>query len=316
MTARAQRRATAAVTVLAVVLATIAVGTGLVLARRDHLPDPVATHWGLDGADGFSSLTASLWIAGLVVGLLGALFAGLALAMHPSNGPLLAGFGVGTVLGLGVLTYGSVLAQSGLDDARDASSPGAVIGIGVVVGLAAGVVAGRLLRRPAPPAPARDGWVPPPEATWSGPLRIRPLALVLLVAGPAVAAVVAWIAEPWLVLLPAVVLVALLATSTGTVRIDAEGLTVRSTLGVRLVRVPAERITGAEVTTVSPLRDFGGWGIRVSRDGSRGHITSAGPALRVHRHLEPDVVITVDDADTAAAVLARLVPPVDAERER
>ena len=56
----------------------------------------------------------------------------------------------------------------------------------------------------------------------------------------------------------------------------------------------------------SPLREFGGYGWRIGKDGSRGFVTRSGEALVVERVGEPPVVVTVDDAAEAAAVLNTL----------
>jgi len=51
------------------------------------------------------------------------------------------------------------------------------------------------------------------------------------------------------------------------------------------------------------MKDFGGWGHRLSVGGTEGWITRSGEALIVHRWDRPDFVFTVDDAAEAAAVL-------------
>jgi hypothetical protein len=55
------------------------------------------------------------------------------------------------------------------------------------------------------------------------------------------------------------------------------------------------------------MADFGGWGFRwvigPTRKGRWGLVTRRGPGLEVFRHDGRSIVVTVDDAGTAAAVL-------------
>lgn len=59
--------------------------------------------------------------------------------------------------------------------------------------------------------------------------------------------------------------------------------------------------------TVNPMGDFGGWGLRLSVDGRVGVVLRTGEALQITRRKGRPFVVTVDDAETAAAVLSAQV---------
>jgi hypothetical protein len=111
----------------------------------------------------------------------------------------------------------------------------------------------------------------------------------------------------WLWLVPVLLLGLVLVMTTGTVAVDRSGVRVRSLGRFGLLRVPLDEVTSAEATSVRPLAEFGGWGWRVARDGTRGLVMAGGPALRIHRAGMPDTVVSVDDPERAAAVLNTLV---------
>ena len=118
----------------------------------------------------------------------------------------------------------------------------------------------------------------------------------------------AWVAvsvSPWLWLVAGLVGGLMVAVTSARVVVDRDGVRV-STLGLSWSRIPIERVASAEVGQVSALGDFGGWGWRIGRDGRRGFVTRSGEALVVHRRGEPDVLVTVDDARGAAAVVNTL----------
>jgi hypothetical protein len=107
--------------------------------------------------------------------------------------------------------------------------------------------------------------------------------------------------------IPVVVILLLLTNFTWTVRVDARGVRVRSVIGVPWVSIPLDQITSADVIEVQALAQYGGWGIRWALNGRIGVIVRSGEALEVHRAKGLDLVVTVDDAGTAAALLNALV---------
>jgi hypothetical protein len=106
-----------------------------------------------------------------------------------------------------------------------------------------------------------------------------------------------------MLVVPACLLVLLLAMTQFSVRVDVFGLTVRSALGWPRAYIPADEIERADVVEVNPFAEFGGWGWRVGRNGRTGVVLRTGPALQVTQSGDRCFVITVDDAGTAAALL-------------
>jgi hypothetical protein len=87
------------------------------------------------------------------------------------------------------------------------------------------------------------------------------------------------------------------------VAVGPAGLKVRfGPLGWPAIRVPLGDIDGIEVEDVEPLA-YGGWGYRVV-PGVRAVVIRRGVGLRVRRSGRSDLLVTVDDAATAAGVLA------------
>jgi hypothetical protein len=78
-------------------------------------------------------------------------------------------------------------------------------------------------------------------------------------------------------------------------------------LGLPVIRVPLSDIASADVATIDPFGQFGGWGIRYGFGGRVGIILRSGEALEVIRKSGRSIVITVDDAESAAALLGGLI---------
>lgn len=302
-------------TVGSVVIGALLVSGVLLAARWAQIPDVVASHWGRGGVDATQSKGSSLaFLWGLMVGL-AVLFAVLARFIHPDGRRYLAaatGFTTGLVT---VIVTGSMLAQVGLSDPFAATIPGALTALAVVVSLGAGALLWWL--NPPPPVTARrtDAALPtgapvvalePGERlAWVGhtaPLHwggMLGLGLVLLVA-----AVVSWLASPWLVLLPAAVAVLLVSTLNARVVVNAAGVRVSSG-PARWISLPLDQIQSADVVEVRPLKEYGGYGVRF-RGQRRGFVTRAGTALRLHVADGSTTEITLDDAEHAAAVVNAL----------
>jgi hypothetical protein len=73
------------------------------------------------------------------------------------------------------------------------------------------------------------------------------------------------------------------------------------------VVIPLGDIREVNAVQVSPTAEFGGWGWRMDGTGRSGIIMRAGSAVQVTRASGKKFVVTVDDADTAASVLAALI---------
>jgi hypothetical protein len=190
---------------------------------------------------------------------------------------------------------------------------------GAVLGVIAALVTWRVLphEEPLPPSVPRADSIPVKStevAAWTGRF-IPPGALVGIIVGAIVAIVVLdlvlnittrvhtlaiWIA-------PAILMIVLVSTAEFRIRASSAGLTVRSAIGWPAFRIPANDIARAGVVTIDPLADFGGWGLRwVVGPGGKGRWALAshkGEALEVVRKDGRSMVISVEDAATAAAVL-------------
>src|SRR5699024_5405313 len=172
---------------------------------------------------------------------------------------------VGLSAGLTPLFCGILLTQiatqRGITDARDAADPGLGIALtmtaALVLGVAAALLAGADPARPATgPVPAgasrlelADGV----RAAWSGEatMRHRWLLVVVSLVPAAVALVVGVATGQWWLLVPMALLGGLLlAFLSYTVQVDSTGILARSTVGIRVLHVPADEVIAASVTHV------------------------------------------------------------------
>nr|WP_314843134.1 DUF1648 domain-containing protein [uncultured Microbacterium sp.] len=334
MTAEIRRARTAYLWVGVIIPAAIIALAAIVLvAWLPETPDPSAIHWGADGVDGYGPRWANLAVLLGVGGGLVALFASITLLSRrqttaPSHaraaGPqwsasarLLGAVSLGTSAMIAFLSVMSVDAQRGLADAADAAdiTPWAVLGL---VGMAALALVGWLLQprvdavqdsttRPSPPLALADG----ERAAWMGSVTMaRGAQIVLgLCAFVSVALAVLLIAQDltagWVVAAVALLVVAAIGTSaTVRVRASAQGLRVRSIAGWPRLDIAAADIASARAIRVDPFAEFGGWGYRIGTDGRRGFVLRTGEALEITRTDGRVFVVTVDDAATAASVLA------------
>jgi len=96
-------------------------------------------------------------------------------------------------------------------------------------------------------------------------------ALVLACAGGSIVGTIATPADssPWWIVVPTLLLIAIYGLFTPmTVEVSSEVMEVRfGRLGWPGWSFPVAEMEDARVVTFSPLRDFGGWGIRRGRDG-------------------------------------------------
>jgi len=220
------------------------------------------------------------------------------------------------------LTYvgvGSLAMQRGLSDAAEAGNVLPVLGIGFAVSVIPAVAAWFITPWPLV-VEATESNAPTisigetERVYWSRTTSPHPalsalLGFVFVVSiASCVALVIAGSRESLIALVvPALLVVVCATTMLWKVRVSADGLTVRSAVGFPRFSYPLADITSANATTVSPLGEFGGWGLRFGGAGRLGIIVQSGAALEVARKNGRGLVVTIDDAQTAAAVLNGLL---------
>lgn len=298
-----------------------AVGVVMVRGWRDDLPARVATHWGVDGtADGFSRASAVPWMVGGFAAAFALIGLALVLAVRADATVtrVVAATTAGTTAFVTALVVGLTEPQRGLADAADAP----LRGTAVLAAAAAGVVVAALAALLVPRWHVRGGELPADaprlavgaeeRVVWTRSVASGSLPAVVLVAGVGVTAVVAVVGRQWWVLaLSAVMALLAVAMFSITVTVDQRGLTVRGRFGRPRMHTSLDRIERAGTVTVRPVRDFGGYGYRVSAmgplRGTRGYVLRGGEALLVERTDGVRTVVTVDDAGTAAGLLNGLL---------
>jgi len=305
----------------------------VVMAWMPELPDPMAIHWGEEGVNGFAAKWAYIPLV-IGIGVAVVVLTGvLAMVAHrlpqssatPAIGPwsptarVIGAINLGLGAMIAFLAVEGARMQRGLSDAVQTPD----IGIATVIGfalLAALTVLGWFLQPRSPESaqgePAPAGSIPlatTERAAWFGSATMARSGVIVLIAALALLAVmtVFFFARgedgSWVLLTVTV----LIAFAIGTmvvfrVRVNADGLRVRSLLGWPDNRIPLERIEKVETVQVDPFREFGGWGWRMAVDGRRGVVLRAGEALQVTQSNGRVFVVTVDSASAAAATLETL----------
>jgi hypothetical protein len=107
-------------------------------------------------------------------------------------------------------------------------------------------------------------------------------------------------------LIPTVIFLFVFSNLAWTIRVDVRGVRMRSAFGIPTFTVPLAAIESAEVIEVHALAEYGGFGVRLG-SGRFGVILRSGQALQVLRRNGRSVVVTVDDATSAAALINGLV---------
>jgi Protein of unknown function (DUF1648) len=312
----ARRRRTAG-WVAAAGLAALVATTVVALSWRAQLPDPVASHWAVNGrADGFSSLNGILVVM-LGVGV--ALVLGFgAVTLRLGQSAVTRRIGAAAMswsaLFLSLLTLGTLNIQRGLADARDVGGIGAVLLVAILGSLLPAVMVAVLVPGD-PDLPTSDPVAADaPRAnlsggegtTWIAHADAGPgIGAGVLVGALLLALVV--MTRVWILLIVVGVVGILIGSMLRwVVRIDSTGLITHSAMGWPRIRVPLAEVVRADVIQLRPLRDFGGWGLRVGRGGRVGVVLRRGEALLVERTGDRSIAVTVDGAATAAGLLNAL----------
>jgi len=315
----ARRRFTLVALIVPAVATVVATAVQLLFVAR--VPSTVATHWGWSGApDGFAPawtvpLATVLIGIGMPVVLFAASIGGLRRGDHGAAYRLLGAVdtGVAVLVGaLGTATLGIQLDRTDPAVTLPVLLIPTVILAAVAAGLIGWAVQPHVPWRPTPAGAAIDVPVRAGErVVWlQGVTLARAGAVVLWIAfgigclavlpvlflGDLVSAVIAGIVV--------VVLFVVVATTLRFhVRVDPEGLTAVSAAGWPRVHVPSADIVSAEVVEVSPMGEFGGWGIRWASGGRQGVVLRTGEGVLVRRRDGRTLTVTVDDAATAAGLL-------------
>jgi hypothetical protein len=316
-TARPSRTRTIALTVGAPILLLGAAGA-VVVSWSSRLPDPVASHWGPHGVNGTSSL-AGLLGGFLAIGVLMILiFGGIGfVGTQPAfTRKMSAALSVGVSTFLGGLPVLIAWCQLDVADAHQARglSLGAVVGV-VLLGVVLGAAAARLTApddvagagEPVPADAARTALGSDERVVWTATVRMR--GVYEVVVGATVLALVdaALAGQAAILGFLAVLVVLLMVLGRWRVTVDRTGLRARAVLGWPRAAVALDDVVRADVVRVRPLREFGGWGFpRADRKGRYGLVLRAGDAIGVERVGGGVLVVTVDGASDAVALLNAL----------
>ncbi|MGC4174478.1 hypothetical protein [Demequina sp.] len=318
--ARIARRFTIVGVVVPLALTVLAIAAQLMLLP--HTPDPLAIHWGSGGVDG----SGPGWTYVVITAAMGAglpLWLGLSARPRLKAGSRGWSFRFLSAIALGFSVFGAiamtwaVAMQVGLDSWTQAPDIDPAIITGALVGLGAGLVGYAVqpkLVTVFEQIPAAHVSVAAGErVVWLGVAKAGKGSVAAITSAAALlflGAVAAWLggAFPvmWILLG-----VALLVTAAGLtmmeadVRVDANGIEVRGPAGWPRSSVALDNVASATAITVEALGSFGGWGWR-RVPGAMGVILRSGEALRVERKEGHALVVTVDDAATAAALLTTL----------
>ena len=300
----------------------------LIISWIPSLPTLVAIHWGSDGVDGYGSpwelIAIVLGVVGLFSGIMAFSVADLADSGRPRlNQKVLAVTSLGLSVTLSVGIAASVSSQRGLNDASEAPDPLPGLLLGAALGLLAAAAAWFLLPRAdrTPPFAIEVEQLnigPAERAFWTGTVSITRgvafliLAVFALVIASSVAAALNGADSIVLILLPVFVLLAVaLTTIRWRVSVGQHGASVVSLAGWPAIRIPLAEITDVRLIDVNPVGDFGGWGWRWA-GGRMGIVLQAGSAIEVTRSNGKVLVVPVNDAETAVAVLQASLAQRDA----
>lgn len=319
-------------------LAVIAVSAVVVAIWLPQLPKPAAVHWSGDGVDGFGPGWTFLAVLCGVGGGMVIAFALLVWFAHrrPSEqhstddvrpqwsvtARFLGAVNLGLAALMSVVALAAVGPQRGLADASEAPNVGGPAAIGGFLLLIVLTAIGWVLQPKVQTASPEGAVVsatalpasPSERVIWIGTATVARTGQIVL--GGAVLFVLALAAlliatgggNPWsitvLLATSALLIAAFIVTFAFRVRIGPSGLLVRSLAGWPKIMIPAAEVAAVRAVSVSPFAEFGGWGLRYGLDGRYGVVLRAGEALEVTRTDGRRFVVTVDDAESAASVLA------------
>lgn len=296
-------------------VAIVFVTTGWSLWLLPEVPDPMAVHFDADfAADGYLSPALNIvFISGVsVLIILGFVVLAYAGMRHGAAGRLSAGSAGFTVTLLSVLQIVLFRQQSGLSSATEANLSWALLvlcfGVAAAVG---GLLAWVATPVPSPKRqPASSAASVAKESTltvWKGSETMHIGLRVFLGAVAAMTVVFIFLIPNWVTTLTAIVTVgAVLSTWGWRLRVDSQGFSYRSFLGIPRGHIPHESIETVELIEVN-AGNWGGWGWRRNTSGT-GLVTHSGPGFRITRINGRVLEVSSTDAPTAVGVLKQYNP--------
>ncbi|MBH0023876.1 DUF1648 domain-containing protein [Salinibacterium sp. SWN248] len=286
-----------------------------------ELPNPVASHWGTSGPDGYSTVGSVIALPLLMT----LVFAGLAAFASwkgaPNGGMLWAhkimvAASVFLSISLSVTAAGSLAVQRGLENAENAPAIAGIALVAFPIAFVMAVFAWLML----PPAEyIKSTSVAAQPIKGSVTQRVHFSSTTRVGTGVVVVAAVALgalgialgiqaVSNPAELLLPAVIGLVVMALAVSTlswrVTIDQRGLRVRSAFGFPRATIAPDQIASVATVEVNPIGEFGGYGWRWAPDGRSGIVLSKGEALEVTRTNGKKFIVTMHDAQLAAEALA------------
>jgi hypothetical protein len=288
------------------------------------LPSSVAVHWNAAGSpDGYGSpYTFPILIAAICLPL-DAIFGGIAvLAGHRAAltvmTKIIAVVGLFVSVLLAVTFGGALIREQTATSQAHVSLVSLPVGFGVaaVLSAAAWFLLPKAVKVPrgggTPVAPValgaeeRASWIR--SATAPAGLTWGVVGFMIVIAAIVLFSVLERGGSNWPIsFIPVVIFLIVLSNFAWTIRVDARGVRMRSALGIPTITVPLANIESADVIDVQALAQYGGFGVRWGLNGRFGVILRSGQALQILRRHGRSVVVTVDDASTAAALINGLV---------
>jgi hypothetical protein len=285
------------------------------------LPSRVAVHWNVAGVpDGFGSPYTFPILIAVICLPLDAVLGGIAvLANHRAQATvmtkILAVDGLFISVLLGVALCGTLVVQQGAASQTHVPIVWLPIGFGGWLVLPKAVKIPRGGGTPVAPvalaAEERASWIhsatAPPRLIWGV------IGFMVLITAIVLFSVLDHGRGIWpIALIPTVIFLFVLSNFVlsnfaWTIRVDARGVRMRSAFGIPTIFVPLPKIESADVIDVQALAQYGGFGVRWGLNGRFGIILRSGQALQILRRNGRSVVVTVDDATSAAALINGLV---------
>lgn len=296
-------------------------GAALPWLWRNDLPPRLPLHWGVNGPDRFGSLielTGLTTAIGIVV-VVGIGWLTTILGKDVSTRRMGVISNNTLAFLLASIPVSTAYAARGLSDPASMTIPSLPIGIATAGGCALGVALALTVPRdtysPALAPPTASAPRVALSDTETGVWVSRQFAgtsIWLAVGSIVVVSATTLLTQAWgLIVIPVLLTVIVVTFLAWDIRVDTQGVTLRSVSRLITLQIPHQEIDTAEVKEVSPLRDFGGWGWRTKRDGTVGLIVRAGTALDLRCTGGRRYVITAHDASTAAGLINTII-----DRER